>query len=87
MYLAVFGFFRVYPMYLINRFHMTVARESLLVAWVAVPIVLANAGVVGWLAGRWTPRQMLARAALVLGVAMATIVIPDSQGALWLTLG
>ena len=87
VYLAIFGFFRVYPMYLISRFHMTVARESLLVAWVAVPIVVANAGVVGWLAGRWTPRQMLARAALVLGVAMATIVVPDSQGALWLTLG
>jgi MFS family permease len=86
-YLAIFGFFRVYPMYLINRFHMTVARESLLVAWVAVPIVVANAGVVGWLAGRWTPRQMLARAALVLGVALATIVIPDSQAALWPTLG
>jgi MFS family permease len=46
LYLAVFGFFRVYPMYLVNRFHMTVSRESLFVAWVAVPIVAANAGIV-----------------------------------------
>ncbi len=30
---------------------------------------------------------MLARAALVLGLAMATIVIPNSQAALWPTLG
>jgi DHA1 family tetracycline resistance protein-like MFS transporter len=87
LYLSIFGFFRVYPMYLINRFHMSVARESLFVAWVAVPIVAANLGVVGWLARRLTPRQMAIRGAAVLGVAMATIVIPDTQAALWITLG
>ena len=74
-------------MYLINRFHMSVSRESLFVAWVAVPIVIVNLGVVGWLSHRMTARQMAARAAAVLGVAMATIVIPDGQAALWPTLG
>jgi hypothetical protein len=54
---SIFGFFRVYPVYLIKRFHMTVARESLFVAWVAVPIVVANLGLVGWLARRMTARQ------------------------------
>jgi hypothetical protein len=83
LYLAIFGFFRVYPMYLVNRFHMSVARESLLVAWVAVPIVAANLGIVSWLARRLTPRQT----APVLAVAMAAIVIPSKQGALWVTLG
>jgi MFS family permease len=77
LYLSIFGFFRVYPMYLINRFDMTVARESLFVAWVAVPIVVANLGLVGWLARRMTARQMARRCSIVLGVAMATIVIPD----------
>jgi predicted MFS family arabinose efflux permease len=87
LYLAIFGFFRVYPMYLINRFHMDVARESLFVAWVAVPIVVANLGLVGWLARRLTPRQTAARTAPVLAVALAAIVIPQVQGALWVTLG
>jgi DHA1 family tetracycline resistance protein-like MFS transporter len=87
LYLSIFGFFRVYPMYLINRFHMTVARESLFVAWVAVPIVVANLGLVGWLARRMTARQMATRCSIVLGATMATIVIPDRQAALWLTLG
>jgi MFS family permease len=87
LYLAIFGFFRVYPMYLINRFHMDVARESLFVAWVAVPIVVANLGLVGWLARRLTPRQTAARTAPVLAVALAAIVIPHVQGALWVTLG
>jgi MFS family permease len=87
LYLAIFGFFRVYPMYLINRFHMSVSRESLFVAWVAVPIVAANLGIVSWLARRLTPRQIAARAATLLGVAMATIVLPTTQTALWITLG
>jgi MFS family permease len=87
LYLSIFGFFRVYPMYLINRFHMTVARESLFVAWVAVPIVAANLGIVSWIARRLTPRQTAARSAPLLGVAMAAIVIPSGQGPLWITLG
>lgn len=48
LYLAIFGFFRIYPMYLVRVFHLDVARESLFVAWVAVPIVVANL----WLVGR-----------------------------------
>src|SRR6202042_2907129 len=79
LYLAIFGFFRVYPMYLVNRFHMTVSRESLFVAWVAVPIVAANAGIVSWLAKRMTSLRTLTIGAGVLAVVMATIVIPGSE--------
>jgi MFS family permease len=61
LYLAIFGFFRVYPMYLVDHFGMGVSRESELVAWVAVPIVIANLGLVGWLSGRMQPRQMALR--------------------------
>jgi len=87
LYLSIFGFFRVYPMYLVDHFHMTVSRESLFVAWVAVPIVAANAGIVSWLAKRMTPLQTLTIGAGVLAVVMATIVIPNTQGPLWVTLG
>lgn len=87
LYLAIFGFFRVYPMYLVNHFHMDVARESLFLAWVAVPIVAANLGIVSWLARRLSPPQTAARLAPVLALAMVAIVIPHRQGALWITLG
>src|SRR5262249_33085365 len=40
-YLAIFGFFRCYPMYLVDEFRMGVSRESELIAWVGLPIVLA----------------------------------------------
>lgn len=87
LYLAIFGFFRVYPMYLVNKFHMGVSRESLFVAWVAVPIVAANLGIVAWLARRMSARQMAARFSGGLALAMVAIVVPPTQGWLWLTLG
>lgn len=87
LYLAIFGFFRVYPMYLVASFGMGVSRESELVAWVAVPIVLANLGLVTWLARRMTPRVMAARFAAALALAMAAVVVPRAAWTLWVTLG
>src|SRR5579871_393996 len=43
-YLAIFGFFRCYPMYLVDEYHLGVSRVSEFVAWVGVPIVIANLG-------------------------------------------
>src|SRR6201986_2862043 len=53
-YLAIFGFFRCYPMYLVARFHLGVSQVSEFVAWVGVPIVIANAWLTGFLAARLT---------------------------------
>ena len=47
LYLAIFGFFRVYPMYLVDQFHLGVGSVSEYVAYVAVPIVIANVWLVG----------------------------------------
>lgn len=87
LYLAIFGFFRVYPMYLVDQFHMGVGQVSEYVAFVAVPIVIANVWLVGTLARHAGPRTMVMCSALAMGVLMATIVIPDSTAALWFTLG
>jgi DHA1 family tetracycline resistance protein-like MFS transporter len=34
LYLAIFGFFRCYPMYLVDEFHLGVSRVSEFIAWV-----------------------------------------------------
>jgi MFS family permease len=87
LYLAIFGFFRVYPMYLVDQFHLGVSRVSEFVAYVAVPIVIANLWLVGLLSRRAGPRTLVRTSALAMGVLMAVIVFPSSTGALWLTLG
>jgi MFS family permease len=86
LYLAIFGFFRVYPMYLVDHFGMGVSRESEFVAWVAVPIVLANLGLVAWLSRRLDPRRLTVRFAIALALCLALVVIPRPEGALWATL-
>jgi DHA1 family tetracycline resistance protein-like MFS transporter len=87
LYLAIFGFFRVYPMYLVDRFHLSVGRVSEFIAWVAVPIVFANVWLVGALSKRLLPRRLVIVSALATGALMAVIVLPSSETALWFTLG
>jgi MFS family permease len=87
LYLSIFGFFRVYPMYLVDEFHMGVGRVSEYVAFVAFPIVVANVWLVGALSRHARPRTMVLYSALAMGVLMAVIVIPRSTAALWFTLG
>jgi MFS family permease len=87
LYLALFGFFRVYPMYLVDEFGLDVGEVSEYVAYVAVPIVIANLWLVGALSRRFEPRTMATGAALATGAFMALIVVPGSEMSLWFTLG
>ena len=87
IYLSVFGFFRVYPMYLVDEFHLGVSRVSEFVAYVAVPIVIANVWLVGALAKRLTPVAMVIYSGVATGILMATVVIPQNVNGLWFTLG
>jgi MFS family permease len=87
LYLALFGFFRVYPMYLVDEFGLDVGEVSEYIAYVAVPIVIANLWLVGALSRRFEPGTMAAAAALAAGALMALIVVPNSEVSLWFTLG
>jgi DHA1 family tetracycline resistance protein-like MFS transporter len=86
LYLAIFGFFRVYPMYLVDHFGMGISRESEFIAWVAVPIVIANLFLVGWLSKRIDPRRLTVRCGAALAVCLAAVIVPHPEGALWVTL-
>jgi MFS family permease len=87
LYLAIFGFFRVYPIYLVDHFGMGISRESEFIAWVAVPIVIANLGLVAFLSRRLDPRRLTVRCGFALAVCLAAVVVPHPEGALWITLG
>ena len=87
LYLAIFGFFRVYPMYLVDEFDLSVGRVSEFIAYVAVPIVIANLWLVGALSRRLAPRTIAVGSAFATGAFMALIVVPDSEVSLWFTLG
>jgi DHA1 family tetracycline resistance protein-like MFS transporter len=86
LYLAIFGFFRCYPMYLVDQFHLGVSRESEFIAWVGLPIVLANLWLTGYLARHFKTRSLTLWSALLTGIFTIVVIIPSSRGALWVTL-
>ena len=85
-YLAIFGFFRCYPMYLVDRFHLGVSQVSEFVAWVGVPIVIANAWLTGFLAVRFTTRTLTLWSAFLTGAFMVIVVVIRTRESLWVTL-
>jgi MFS family permease len=86
LYLSIFGFFRCYPMYLVDAFHLDVSRMSEFVAWVAVPIIIANVWLTDFLSRRVSTRRIVIGSALLTGVFMVVVTIPPQVNALWVTL-
>ena len=70
-----------------DSYGMGVSELSEYVAWVAVPIVAANLGLVALVSRRWGPREITVRFGAALAICLAVVVIPDPEGALWVTLG
>jgi MFS family permease len=85
-YLAIFGFFRTYPLYLVDHFGLSLGQESVFIAWVAVPIVIANLWLVPLLFRRSTPRRVLAGAGFLTGVSLIVVPLPGVLWTLWITL-
>ncbi|MCI0480691.1 MAG: MFS transporter, partial [Candidatus Dadabacteria bacterium] len=86
IYFSIFGFFRSYPMYLVDRYHMGVGRVSDFIAWVAVPIVFANLWLTGYLAKQFPPRRITVYSTLLFGILTFVIILPSYEGVLWVTL-
>ncbi len=74
-------------MYLVRVFHLGVARESIFVAWVAVPIVVANLWLVGRLSARWSATVLTVASGLATGGLLVVLPFPGVLDLLWPTLG
>ena len=85
-YFAIFGFFRCYPMYLVGHFHLGVSRVSEFIAWVGVPIVIANLWLTGFLAARVDTKTLAIWSASLTGTFMIAVVALRPAEALWVTL-
>jgi DHA1 family tetracycline resistance protein-like MFS transporter len=86
MYMAIFGFFRTYPMYLVDRFHMQVLELSYFIAWVAVPILITGIYLTGYLSKYLSARSMVLLAAILLAASLWVITLPTSIAPQWVIL-
>ena len=83
LYLAIFGFFRSYPMYLVSRFDLDVGEVSKFVAWVGVPIVVGNFWLTGFVSRRVPLKTLTIWSAALTGIFVIAVVLPSSLGPLW----
>lgn len=83
LYLAIFGFFRAYPMYLVEAFQLNASQVSEFIAWVGLPIVLVNLGLTGFLSSRLDTRTMTILSGALTGLLVLAIVLPSGQLWLW----
>ncbi len=86
IYLAIFGFFRSYPMYLVDEFGMDVTELAEFIAWVAVPVMAINLFAIAWLMKRFATQGLMFWSAILFAAAMIAIIVPSSESALWFTL-
>lgn len=86
LYLAIYGFFRCYPMYLVEEFRMGVSQVSEFIAWVAVPIVIANLWLTDFLTRRASTRRIVIVSAVLTGLFMLVVTLPLQMDTLWGTL-
>src|SRR5579885_3340175 len=73
-------------MYLVDEDHLGVSRVSEFIAWVGVPIVIANLWLTSFLSRRFAIRKLTAASGLFTGMLMMIVVVPRSSHALWVTL-
>jgi DHA1 family tetracycline resistance protein-like MFS transporter len=85
-YLGVFGFFRCYPMYLVDEFHLDVSKVSEFIAWVSVPTIIGSLWLAGVIMAKFPVATVAVWSGVLTALAMILIVIPSSPAALWITL-
>jgi len=86
IYLAIFGFFRAFPMYLVEHYDMDVAELSTYIAWNAVPVVIGSLWLTGWLAKMHTAKTISMYSSALLGVFSLIMIIPQPAHMQYLSL-
>lgn len=86
LYLAIFGFLRVYSIYLVDEFHIGFVELTYFVSYVSLPIIFANLCITPLLTKRFTPAFITKTASFFMGLFIIIILIPDSKYAFLVTV-
>lgn len=83
-YFAIFGFFRAYPMDLVDRFQFDVVTLSLYIMWVAVPMILVTAWLNKYFLRFFAPKKLAIMGTFFSGFFMIFLPFIHSAGYLML---
>ena len=86
IYFAIFGFFRSFPIYLVEEYGMGVSEVAVFIAWNAVPVVIGSLWLIGYLAKYYSSRVITIYSSILFGISAVVVIIPEPVTALWVTL-
>ncbi len=86
IYLAIFGFFRAFPMYLVEHFDMDVTELAKYIAWNAVPVVIGSLWLTGHLSKMHSARAIAIYSTFLFGLFCLFVIIPQSEFMLYISL-
>ncbi len=86
LYIAIFGYFRVYPMYLVDEYGFDVRTLSLYVAYVSIPIIIVNGLLIRPLSKFAKPKALTIISAILMGLGFILLIIFKSIDSLYFTL-
>ncbi len=86
-YLAIFGFFRAFPMHLVHHFNLSIADLATFSIWISIPIIFTDFWFTGWAQKRFTTKSLLIFGGLLTSLSMFLIALPIAHGPLlWIAL-
>jgi MFS family permease len=86
-YLTIFGFFRVILIYMADKWHMQAYESGVYYSYYAVMSLLASLLLTAPLLARFPIKTVAVVTAILSGVIMVLIVLPESRYWLWVTAG
>jgi DHA1 family tetracycline resistance protein-like MFS transporter len=86
IYLAIFGFFRAFPMYLVENYGMDVTELAKYIAWNAVPVVIGSLWLTGYLSRLHAPRTIAIYSTTLFAVFNLLFIIPQPEIMLFISL-
>lgn len=86
IHMAIYGFFRAFPMYAVDRFDTGMVELSLLIAYISVPLFIANTLVVPWIPKRWNSLLLAATTAFLMALSLILVPLPKEANSFWITL-
>lgn len=86
IYIAMFGYFRAYPMYGQLHYSFSLQELSLLLSWLAIPSMFANLYMVRSLAKRVSLMKLTTGSAILMGLVLPIVLLPQPFVAYFFTL-
>jgi MFS family permease len=87
IYLAIFGFFRVVQMYMVDEWNFDADKVTFYYSYLAVMAGIANTFFFAPLSKRFTLKAITTWTSVIGGLLVITVVIPKSELSYWFTAG